>query len=104
MDQISHDTNYHIKQLDKAYRNMMDTLHEQAEEICSLRAIVEAINHKEDGDYYAWMPFEENNLDTLSGNVLIPAEWIRQFRDEAYRKGTMEGYVIIRHEPKEVSK
>ena len=40
------------------------------------------INAKNSGNYHAWIPDEENHLETLSCPVLIPAEWLRNLLAE----------------------
>lgn len=47
------------------------------------REIVAAINGKPNGDYWAWVPGEDNHLESLSCPVLIPAECLRNLLDEA---------------------
>lgn len=48
-----------------------------------MREIIQAIDDKEHGQYWAWQPdFEENHLESLSCPVLIPADWLRQLLEE----------------------
>jgi hypothetical protein len=69
---------YTLKMLSKTLSNVQAAWLEQKEQIRSLEHALSLANNKNGDDYYAWIPYAENHLETLSMPVLIEADWIRQ--------------------------
>lgn len=86
---------YHAE---KQINNIMNSYHRIESERDCYREIISAHNdikdNKEDADYWAWEPGEDNHLESLSGDVLIPAEWLRELVEESYLSGMLDAYRI----------
>lgn len=72
-----------VAEQDKQLNNFKAAWDEQVEEVRSLRAGYTTANARRDEELYYWEPFAENHLETLTGGVVIRAEWIRQLIQEA---------------------
>lgn len=78
-----------IKELEKQKQNLLEVVNEQKEMIRDLSTTL-GIHHNFCSDnellntnHWCWQWGEENNLDSLSCPVLIPAEWLRALLQKA---------------------
>lgn len=72
-----------LQQAQKQKSNVLESYRQLKDISDRLGAIVQAINDKENDQYWAWQPdFEKNHLESLSCPVLIPAAWLRELLEE----------------------
>lgn len=80
-----------VDQLKKQKANILESHKTNEYELRQYRELIAAVNAKRnDGEYWAWMPNEDNHLETLSCPVMIPAEWLRNLIDEAKKDAEAE--------------
>ena len=68
--------------LEKRETNILNSYREIEYKNRQLMERVNAIDAIKTGEYWAWMPGEDNHIETLTCPVLIPAEWLRNLIDE----------------------